>query len=269
MKQRFVAILSCAIVCRLVHSQEEQAAFEVASFKLVASGRIEAPPGQIAFGPRSRPVTLTGNRVTAEDSLQQLLQFAYGIPHHELKGPDWLVDRRYQLAALVPEGTTRAQVAPMLKRLLTERLGLRTHWDERVQPVQALLIAAGGPKLTEVADPENAKKRDVQVAGTSIRSSMYVTSGQFFANAISLDSLARVIGNDIGETVINKTGLDKAYSIDARWSPHPRDGILPGSQGSDSEFPRARLKQLGLRLEKQKLARKILVDHADQMPVEN
>ena len=249
MKQRFVAILSCAIVCRLVHSQEEQAAFEVASFKLVASGRIEAPPGQIAFGPRSRPVTLTGNR--------------------ELKGPDWLVERRYQLAALVPEGTTRAQVAPMLKRLLTERLGLRTHWDERVQPVQALLIAAGGPKLTEVADPGNAKKRDVQVAGTSMRVASHMAPGVFFANAISLDSLARVIGNDIGETVINKTGLDKAYSIDARWSPHPRDGILPGSQGSDSDFPRALLKQLGLRLEKQKLARKILVDHADQMPVEN
>lgn len=263
-----------AILCLTASGYPEaraQTAFEVASFKLTASGPTEVPPNQIAFGPRMRPVTLTGNRVTAETSLEALLQFAFDLPYYDLKGPGWLRERRYQLAALAPERiTTRSQVAPMLKQLLIERLHLRTHWEDRVQSVQTLVVAQTGHKLTEAAAPDERKKLEATVGGNNLRVSNFRAPGQLFANAIGMDALARMISVDLGEPVINQTGLDKEYSIDARWTPAPRDGVVPGSKGSDAEFPRALLKQLGLRLEKRRLARKVLVvDHADLKPVEN
>jgi uncharacterized protein (TIGR03435 family) len=265
--KRLAMVGLTAILSAIAHGQES---FEVASFKLVASGPVEAPPGQIVFGPRTHPLTLTGTRVTAETSLEEMLLRAFDLPHYDLKGPGWLGQRRYRLEALVPAGTSRSQLPPMLRQLLIERLGLRTHWEERPQSVQLLLVAATGHQLTEAPPVDERQKRDVQVGASTMKASSFFAPGQFFSNSMDLDALARAIRDNTGEPVINQTGLDKKYSIDVRWTPSARDGFVPGTPGSDAEFPRALLKQLGLRLEKRRITRKVLVvDHADLKPVEN
>lgn len=267
--RKYLAIL-CVTAVHAVSAQFPEV-FEVASFKLVLSGPTEVPAGQIAYGPRTRPLTLTGTRVTAETSLEDLLQRAFELPHSDLKGPSWLRQRRYQLAALVPAGTTPSQLPAMLRQLLIERLALRTHWEERPQNVQVLLVdAEAGHKLSEVPAPDDRKQREVQVGSQPMKASRFFAPGQFFATAMDMDTLALTIRSHTGEPVVNQTGLDKAYQIDVRWTPSPRDGFVPGTPGSDAEFPRALLKQLGLRLEKRKLTRKVLVvDHADLKPAEN
>lgn len=244
--------------------------FEVASIRLVSDGPIQVPAGQIGIGPATRPVKLIGDRIDALAPVKDLICVAYEIPSQQIAGPEWLKNRLYQVKALVPSGTTKDLVPAMMRRLLAGRLGLRVHWEDRIQTVQALLAEAKGHKLIEVQDPDNAPKRDIKIGSTTMKSSVYLGPGQFFAAAMDLDTLAARLCQEFEEPVVNKTGLDKRYRIDAKWTPNPRPGIVPGSTGSDSEFPRALLKQLGLRLEKQRLPQRMLiVEHANAMPTGN
>jgi uncharacterized protein (TIGR03435 family) len=257
----------CLIACSILSGQEPGTAFEVASVKFDSAGPMVIPPGQVGFA-RFRPVKLVGDRISAVETLYELIRLAYQLGPHEIAGPAWLSDRRYEVTAIVPPGTTKEAVPVMLRHLLAERLGLKTHWEERVRPVRALLVAETGHKLIEAEGEE--KKEDVKIAGMTIKASHYRTAGRFFSAALDLDILAEYLSGELKEPVMNATRLDKRYRVDAHWTPNPRQGFAPGSHGSDSEYPQALLKQLGLRLEKQRLPTKMLVvDHANLLPTAN
>ncbi len=87
-------------------------------------------------------------------SLFRLICVAYRLKPYQVTGPDWLKTTMYDVQAKIPEGGTVEQVPEMLRTLLTERFGLKIHHDSKDQPVYALVVAKGGPKLKEsVPDP--------------------------------------------------------------------------------------------------------------------
>ena len=84
-------------------------------------------------------------------SLRDLIMWAYEVKPFQVSGPEWITGERWEVAAKMPEGATRAQVPAMLRALLEERFKLKTHRDSRDQNVYALEQGKGGHKLKEAA----------------------------------------------------------------------------------------------------------------------
>lgn len=107
-------------------------------------------------GKRPDWVRVDGSRATFNyESLKELIAYAYKLRGYEINGPEWLVTDRFDIAARLPEGATKDDVPEMLRALLVERFKLATHREMQEQPVLALVVGKGGPKLKEsTATPE-------------------------------------------------------------------------------------------------------------------
>lgn len=85
--------------------------------------------------------------------LSSLLQMAYEITSYQLSGPAWLDEERFTINAKAPEGTSEKQVTLMLRNLLSERLQIAAHFEERQITGYRLVVAKGGAKLQHAVGP--------------------------------------------------------------------------------------------------------------------
>jgi bla regulator protein blaR1 len=137
-----------------------------------------------------------------------------------------------------PEGDARIKL--MVRSLLTDRFRLTIHRETRERPVYALLVVRKGAKLKESAAA--AKGPNVSVG-----------RGQLRAEKVRMDSFARVLSNQLGRTVIDKTGLTADYDFELEFGPDIRQtNAPPGLEQSDAPgIFTALQEQLGLKLESQ------------------
>jgi uncharacterized protein (TIGR03435 family) len=83
--------------------------------------------------------------------LRDLILYAYGVKPTQLKGPEWLADRRRDIAATMPAGSSKDDAPLMLQALLEDRFELVVHRENKKQQVMALVIAKVGTKLVDSA----------------------------------------------------------------------------------------------------------------------
>ena len=83
-------------------------------------------------------------------SLADMIQYAFRIKNYQVSGPDWMRSSRWNVTARLPEGSSQDQAPEMMQTLLAERFQLKIHHEKREQPVYALEVAKGGPKLEAV-----------------------------------------------------------------------------------------------------------------------
>src|SRR5215475_5216143 len=137
-------ILSAAAYAQTVHPE-----FEVASIRPSAQPGMG---GQVNVG-----IHVDGAMVRCTYlSLKEYITMAYNLKLHQVVGPDWLASERFDIAAKIPQGSPRDQIAPMLRTLLTERFHMQMHRDQKDFSVYAVVVAKGGAKLKEIS-PEEAK----------------------------------------------------------------------------------------------------------------
>lgn len=84
-------------------------------------------------------------------SLADMVQYAFGVKSYQVVGPDWMRGSRWNVLARLPEGASPNDAPQMMQTLLAERFQLKFHREKRDQPVYALEVAKGGPKLETVA----------------------------------------------------------------------------------------------------------------------
>ena len=143
---------------QILHATGPLPSFEVATIKPSQPG----VTGIRAFGPKGADRFLAMN-VTVKD----LIDFAYTIDDDRqvvgLSG--WMISKQYDIDAKVGD----AEVAAMSKlplsynpyrfmqqALLADRFNLKIHFETRLLPIYALVVATGGPKLkASVMDPAN------------------------------------------------------------------------------------------------------------------
>jgi len=82
-------------------------------------------------------------------SLKDLITVAYKVKVYQITGPDWLSVQRFDIAATLPEGSTKDDTPKMLQALLEDRFKLAVHLDKQEHPVLALVAGKGGAKLKE------------------------------------------------------------------------------------------------------------------------
>src|ERR1700733_14001912 len=154
---------------QILHATGPLPSFEVATIKPGQPGAT----GVRAFGPKGADRFLAMN-VTVKG----LIDFAYTIDDDRqvvgLSG--WMTSKRYDIDAKVGDAEVAAisKLPPsynpyrfMQQALLVDRFKLKVHFETRLLPIYALVVAKGGPKLKasemDQANPsETVKPRSLQ-----------------------------------------------------------------------------------------------------------
>jgi uncharacterized protein (TIGR03435 family) len=232
--------------------------------------------------PDSRGVSFLiapGGRLTTKNTtLKMLMTFAYDIRDFQVSGgPNWLDSARYDIVAkpenalLADPGTltleqfktSEAQFRLMVQGLLADRFQLKFHRETKDLPVYALVLDKNGTKLKE--------NTETGLKNTGLR---ITARGQVTCMKTPMELMVQFLSNQLGRTVLNKTGLTGNYDFKLEWTPDPGQGNGPFGGGPDAPPPpdpngpsifTAVQEQLGLKLESQKGPVEILViDHVEK-----
>jgi uncharacterized protein (TIGR03435 family) len=272
------ALMLLAIVAWAVFAQTAtRPQFEVASIKPSFSDSIM----------NVRPLP---GRLTADATLQVLMQYAYGVaPFQVVGGPGWLTSDRYQIDATANATASRDRMFLMLQSLLEDRFQLKTHRDIKEQPVFALVADKGGVKLpspkegvcvdsaadaaTEwVGGGRMAAPGEVQPAKGRCGSAVLGLGpggAQMHGGKIAMPEMVRTLSMLLDRSVIDKTGFTELFDLQLDFVPDDTTPAMPppppGSYTSGLSIAQALQQQLGLRLESAKgPVQVIVVDRAER-----
>jgi uncharacterized protein (TIGR03435 family) len=210
---------------------------------------------------------------TANLSVKDLIQFAYGLPGTQvLGGPAWLDTAMFDIDAksdasvdarlhALPSAEARSQKQLMVQALLADRFQLKTHQETRQLPVYALVVAnaKNGPKF-----------KPSDKSGTTIdtgRSRLHIAGSD---DTVAI--LARELAVSLGRVVLNHSGLTGRYDLTLKWTPDDAPAPLLNGVPDPSAPPdifTAIQEQLGLKLEPTKGPVPVLVIDQIEMPSEN
>jgi uncharacterized protein (TIGR03435 family) len=197
-------------------------------------------------------------------NLKALLELAYDIPDTRMfGGPGWVSTEKFSLEAKTdPEvdeqiASLSSEQGKQLKRkmlvaLLAERFKVAVHTETREMPVYALVVAKGGPKLSESKssnDPLSTGNDRIRIP----------------AGSDSLEILAYELSWRLGRPVLDRTGLHDRQSLILRWQDD--DGTAADANGP-SLFT-AIQEQLGLKLESTRAPVPVLLINHAETPAEN
>ena len=147
---RIILLAGPALMVGAIWAQATTPAFEVASVRAA-----EFPnPGRGGGGPQQfrAGMQLDAGRLDwGFASLADMIQYAFGVKNYQVSGPDWMRSSRWNVVARLPEGASQDhQVPRMMQALLAERFQLKVHHEKREQPVYAIEVAKGGPRLEAI-----------------------------------------------------------------------------------------------------------------------
>jgi len=179
-----------------------------------------------------------GGRLTATNTtVRELIRPAYNVKDYQIaQAPGWLEADRFEIAAkaAVAKKTSLDDERSLVRELLEDRFGLKTHRQTKQPPVYLLVVAKGGAKLRENTAP----------SGSGTRKSC----GRLAGTRITADVLSRQFERD----VLNRKGLPAKYDFQLDWTPD--SGPCPAAEGAPvrSSILTAIQEQLGLKLEASK-----------------
>ena len=190
--------------------------------------------------------------------------------------PDWARRDNYDIDARISDADRAAWNDPknqpamlqaMLQTMLADRFKLVAHRTTKDVPVYDLVVAKGGPKLTETNPDEPLPAGRVLPDGSVV---VPGSGGPHLYNC-SMGLLASGLSENSGRTVLDKTGLTGRYNI---VMPNPeRAAHADGADGAAQDDPTPvifdMVKPLGLELKSAKEQTEFLViDHVEK-PTEN
>jgi uncharacterized protein (TIGR03435 family) len=229
--------------------------------------------------PHPGPMVATDGYDVENDWLLDVMYWAFGCgadrdERHFSGLPGWVKTDRFDIIAKVADADVPAwrslpvsEKQRMIREVLGDRFKLAFHRESREQPVYAMVVAKGGPKMTSVKVPESD-----HVYG------MYGYVGPEHGGIggahASMNALVDFLnGQQLGRPVLDRTGLIGNYDFMLHFTPFPMDGSpddVAAPSGSPYPYIFAALQeQLGLKLEPAKgPVETIVIDHIER-PSEN
>ena len=252
--------------------------FEVATIKPSTSG-----DNRIAI------LTQPGGRFVATNAtLKMLMGTAWRVRDFQISGgPNWAGTDRWNIEAKAeagsippptfpPEPTVIPPLMLMVQSLIEDRFQLKLHRETKELPVYELVVARGGPKIKPSEDQSPPSLVQPQRGGPIPRGNMRMGRGDLEANGVPVSNFILGLSQQLGRTIIDKTGLKGLYDFKLQWTPEFAQGpVVPG--GPEPPPPPADgpsiftaiQEQLGLRLESTKGPVDVLVIDSVQKPSEN
>lgn len=248
-------LVACAGLPALAQAPAVPPGFEVASVKP------SDPAGTMG-------IRRSGNRISfSNTSLLFLITWAYDVHSDHVYGqPKWLDSVRYDIVANAakdgPAAPARLHGEPsalqrMMQALLAERFKLTVHKEVKELPMYALVVAKGGPKVQLMKEPD-------EIGQNPFRGSR---DGRLIGSQVTAEMLANVLGQQLGRTVEDQTGLKGVFDFKLEWQP---ESTAAPAEGAGASVFAAIQEQLGLKLEGRKGRVEVLViDHMESVPTEN
>jgi len=232
-------------------------------------------------------------------SLADLIPYAYRLKRHQLSGPAWMNDTRWDILAKIPAGQPADRAPEMMQSLLAERFKLAIHRENREQSVYALVIGNGRLKIKEAAAEEEAPATPTPAGpgraapGFSVSGgatgTVRVTPGpnggmQLQMSRITMTALADMLMQFMDRPIVDATELKGNYQVTLDL---PMDlmvgmpaaqkltailglgsfGMTPDTSGAAISQA---VKDLGLDLKSRKVPfETIIVDHVEKTPTAN
>jgi uncharacterized protein (TIGR03435 family) len=259
--------------------------FEVASVK---------PNKSTDFRNMQLPQFLPGGKLVIRNvPLQMIVAAAYNLPFQSTRltgGPEWerASGDKYDIEATAEKGAIAPgistsdrnnQLRLMLQSLLEERFKLVIRGKPKEQPVYALVVAKGAPKLQKSKLQE---KDCVEAPSDSQLKCHSISGGQgrgIHGDAVDIADVALFVQNWTDLPVVDKTGLKDLYNIQTdgwvpmRQRPPAPDGTLQGGDAGLYDPDRQTLfdvfTELGLRMESRRAVVDMFVVEHVERPSEN
>jgi bla regulator protein blaR1 len=213
----------------LAEERAEDAAARLPKFE-VASIKPHQSSEMMRMGMRMLPngVSVSGLPLT------NLLHLTFGLSDDRiLNAPDWAKSDRFDIEAKVDpaeaskmKDLTLNERWAMMLPVLQDRYGLKFHRETRDLQVYTLVVAKGGSKLQPV-------QTDAPDSKGGVGRAMMRLSGEGMsmeAHGATMESLAHAVAQQLGGTVIDKTGLTGRYDYNLKWAAAPGSGSM-GSTG--------------------------------------
>jgi len=226
--------------------------FDVATVKLAhpQGDKIDMNLGTI----RHERLTLTNA------TLSDCVKFAYGlVSDAQLSGPDWITSKSflYDVVGQFPAGTPSERQLIMLQNLLSDRMGLKLHHEQKQASFLALVPAK-----------KRVKPKEAATLGNEANGPAW--PGHIVAQHMSMSKLAFLLSRFQRETVIDKTGLTGFYQVQLEWTPDDPRSVAPELATDSPSLYTALQEQLGLKLERHEGPIDVLViDRVSKTPLEN
>lgn len=247
-------------------------------------------------------------------TLQSALLLAFRVPEIRFIGPDWLEQVRIDIRATIPDGVSRKLVPEMLRQLLSERFGIVAHRESRLMDGFELVRGKNAITMREVAPldefakplprdpkatsaaaqaladrivetPDGPVRRVMRDLGATtitdrtmyslrLASTTNVEKQILEATRMTMAELAAVLTTNVGQPVIDRTGLAGVYQfrvelpLDAKFLNFERSMGVPRSDPPGVSASRA-AEALGLKLESRRLPFEVVVvDQIQRVPRE-
>jgi uncharacterized protein (TIGR03435 family) len=220
----------------------------------------------------------------AAATLSMLVEYAFGLRSEDQVsgGPDWTKTERFDVQAKINEADIagmdklsptdkKARLRLMMQALLAERFQLKVHSQTKQVPIYELVVARGGPKLTDAAtdaDPHLQLGKDGKPLHGFIRFLNEMSVAQGYSMPWLADFLSGPMAG-LGRPVVDKTGLTGTYNFTLDWTP-PHPGVRLGapdgpSPPEDSPSLFTALGDLGLKLQPSTgPLETIVIEHAER-----
>ena len=196
--------------------------------------------------------------VIRNDTVLSITRTAYGLQKSQIIGlPDWVKTERYNVdgvpdVAGVPDAD---QMHALMRKLLAEWFGLKTHHEQREMDVYALTVAKGGPRM------EPSKSAPDAMPGNAGGEDNGRQTRRFWN--VSMADLAPMLQFNADRPVIDRTGIQGRYDFRMQWTVDPQ-------RATDPDAPpglfTAIQEQIGLKLEPAKAMADVLVVDSVERP---
>jgi uncharacterized protein (TIGR03435 family) len=285
-----LSVLAMAgILFPLRTNAQEPPVFEAASVKPASpqnTGR-----GSVRGGPgTSDPTQITFTNVT----LATVFLRAWDLKSWQLSAPDWVSSKRYDIIAKLRSGTSKEQLAEMLRNLLADRFQARTHPETRNIEGYEIVPGKNGLKIrtAKPADsanqpppgPDSAPKIDANGFPILSQPGLVLMEGRKGRSVVSfvtakaqpLSALADFLSGEFHEPILDSTRLTGLFDFTLEFAPEAPGAVSASPRGVEDlndaapNLLTALPQQLGLQLQPGKIpTRVVVVDAAQQTPTEN
>jgi uncharacterized protein (TIGR03435 family) len=198
-------------------------------------------------------------------TLRILLRQAYGVEDNQIAGgPAWMDSAQFEVDAKIDDATAQAigGMTPqeageahqhMMQAMLESQFHLTVHHERRDLPLYALVVGDGGAKLHEATPGDTYPNGFRGPDGGSGAGMIRMGVGELVCQAVPVENLTRILTEQIGRHVIDKTGLAGKYDFSLKWLPDVAapnaDGALRAPETAVPSLQAALQQQLGLKLE--------------------
>jgi uncharacterized protein (TIGR03435 family) len=249
------------------------------SFDVASIRESEGTGGTFGF----RPGRLTIDNV----QLSFIIELAHGLRprmYELVDVPDWVSATKYTISATYsgPRASSEEEWA-MLRRLLEDRFGLRSHRETRQGRIYVLSVARSdrrlGPRLVSSGIDCDKWRVESQAARAAGKSGLVAPAGKrpcsgiinngglLSGDSVSIQQLARALESSVQAPVIDGTELLGLFDVRADYTPES-ELTGPTPPGGVSVFTAVQ-EQLGLRLQPNRGPIEVMVIDSIKRPTPN